>query len=195
MYETWPFSRVVYSGHVYESINKKWTLSYKNTEAPVFLNVRVSFNIHRTHWPFVFNNMFNSVDCLSCVTMCSFYIIPDWSDSLLWHVCYGVTWRRHDIGSLFSLSPPCEVISLTKGQWCDALMYFVVIVLVSTNCGTNSHVAGDFVALWCHCHWNAWRHQTITRSNVDISSQVFRGIHLRAISQILLLNLLRSKCV
>ena len=34
----------------------------------------------------------------------------------------------------------------------------------------------------------AWKHQAITRTNIDLSSEVFCGIHLRAISQHVLRN-------
>ena len=35
---------------------------------------------------------------------------------------------------------------------------------------------------------NGWRHQAITWTNVDLSSKVFCGIHLRSISQEVLMN-------
>ena len=40
----------------------------------------------------------------------------------------------------------------------------------------------------------AWWQQAITYANVDLSSKVFCGIHLRAISQEELLNLIHNMC-
>ena len=40
----------------------------------------------------------------------------------------------------------------------------------------------------------AWQHQTITSTNIDLSSKVFYGIHLRAISEDLLMNLIHDMC-
>ena len=49
----------------------------------------------------------------------------------------------------------------------------------------NIHLGQHWLRQW----FVAWRHETITRTNVDLSSQVFCGIYLRAISQVVLINL------
>ena len=41
-----------------------------------------------------------------------------------------------------------------------------------------------------HVKFFAWWHQAITWTHVDLTSEVFHGIHLRAISQEALMNLI-----
>ena len=39
-----------------------------------------------------------------------------------------------------------------------------------------------------------WQPQAITWTNIDLSSEMFTGIHLRTISQEMLMNLTRNMC-
>ena len=41
----------------------------------------------------------------------------------------------------------------------------------------------------------AWQYQAITWTNVDLWSKVFCGIHLRAFSQEVLMNLIHNMCL
>ena len=52
------------------------------------------------------------------------------------------------------------------------------------------HRSGSTLAQVTACYW---RHQAITRTNLDLSSKLFYGIHLRAISQEALMDISCNK--
>ena len=56
--------------------------------------------------------------------------------------------------------------------------------MLLTHCGlVTPYVARDLVQHWLRWWLVAWRHQAITWTNVDLSSVMSNGIHLRAILQ------------